>query len=100
MQEDAIIGLLLRKMLRAQRRSTVAGAGSRSQAAASSVPWSEMENTRLNEFKTEGLCTLCFPALFPCGRGGPTHVARRQEVTNADGFKRLLRYYDVDESGG
>ena len=29
MQEDAIIDLLLRKMLRAQRRGTVAGAGSR-----------------------------------------------------------------------
>ena len=32
MQEDAIIDMLLRKMLRAQRRGTVAGAGSRSLA--------------------------------------------------------------------
>ena len=100
MQEDAIIDLLLRKMLRAQRRGTVAGAGSRSQTAATAVPWPEMEDTPLNEFKTQGLYTLCFPALFPCGRGDPTHVARRQKVTNAEGFKHLLRYYDVDESGG
>ena len=91
MQEDAIIDLLLRKMLRAQRRGTVAGAGSRSQTAATAVPWPEIEDTPLNEFKTQGLCTLCFPALFPCGRGDPTHVARRQKVTNAEGFKHLLR---------
>ncbi|CAM9491600.1 unnamed protein product, partial [Ascophyllum nodosum] len=76
-------------------RSVVgAGAGSRSQTAATAVPWPEMEDTPLNEFKTQGLYTLCFPALFPCGRGDPTHVARRQKVTNAEGFKHLLRYYD------
>ena len=38
MQENAIIDLLLRKMLRARRRGTLAGAGSRSQSAASAVP--------------------------------------------------------------
>ncbi|CAN0231991.1 unnamed protein product, partial [Ascophyllum nodosum] len=69
MQEDAITDLLLQKMLRAQRRGTVAGASSRSQTAATAVPWPEMEDTPLNEFKTQGLCSLCFPALFPCGRG-------------------------------
>ena len=100
MQEDAIIDLLLRKTLRAQRRSTVSGAGPRSQTATSAVPWPEMEDTPLNEFKTQGRCTLCFAALFPYGRGDPTNVARRQKVTNADGFKHPLRYYDVDESGG
>ena len=98
MQEGAIIDLLLRKILRAQPRSTVADAGSRSQTAASAAPWPEMEDTPLNEFKTQGLCTSCFPALFPCGRGDPKHVARRQKVTNAEGFRHLLRYYDVDES--
>ena len=100
MQEDAITDLLLQKMLRAQRRGTVAGASSRSQTAATAVPWPEMEDTPLNEFKTQGLCSLCFPALFPCGSGDPTHVARRQKVTNAEGFKHLLRYYDVDKNGG
>ena len=59
-----------------------------------------MEDTPFNEFETQGLCTFCFPALFPCGRVDPTHVARRQQVTSAEGFKHLLRYYDVDESGG
>ena len=59
MQEDAGIDLLLlRKMLRAQHRTTVAGAGSRLQTAASAVPWPEMEDTPLNEFKTQGLCIL------------------------------------------
>ena len=77
MQEGATIDLLLRKMLRAQRRSTVAGAGSRSQTAASHVPWPEMEDTPLNKFKTQGLCTLCFPALFPCGRGDDGQGRRR-----------------------
>ena len=95
MLEDAIIDLLLRKMLRAHRRSSVTGAGSRSQTAASAVPWPEMEDTPLNEFKTQGLCTLCFPALFLCDRGDPTHVARRQKVTNAEGFKHLLRYCEL-----
>ena len=38
MQETAMIDLLLRKTLWAQRRKLVAGAGSRSQSAASAVP--------------------------------------------------------------
>ena len=46
-----------------------------------------------------GAIYLVFPCFFPYGRRDPIYVARRQKVTNADGFKHLLRYYDVDESG-
>ena len=94
-----MIDLLLQKMLRARRRSTGEGAGSRSQSTASAVPWPDMEDTLLKEFKTQELCTLCFSALFSCGRGDPTNAARRQKVTNTDGFKHLLRYYDGDGRG-
>ena len=33
------------------------------------------------------------------GREDSTNVSRKQKVTNADGFKHLLRYYDGEERG-
>ena len=35
----------------------------------------------MSEFSVEGLVSLCFPALFPYGRGDPTCKARRHEVS-------------------
>ncbi|CAN0181071.1 unnamed protein product, partial [Laminaria digitata] len=92
MQEEAVINQLLQKMLRRQTGQNRGGTGSGARNAP--VPWPDMEDCPLNEFKTQGLCTLCFPALFPYGKGDPTDVARRNKVTNAEAFKHLMRYYD------
>ena len=93
-EEDATINFLLQKRLRAQRDTNGLRDGSLAKTAAFPVPWPDMEDTALNKFKTQGLCTLCYPTLFPYGSGDLTHVTRRHNETNAEGFKHLLRTYD------
>ena len=75
MQEEAIHNQFLRKMLGSQKDQN--GGGTGSGARTTPVSWLDMKDCALNEFKTEGLCTLpvCFSALSPYGIGGPTDVA-------------------------
>ena len=46
----------------------------------------------INEFDFDGICALLFPTLFPFGMGDPTKKSRLKEVTEALGFKHLLKY--------
>ncbi|CAM9499968.1 unnamed protein product [Ectocarpus sp. 12 AP-2014] len=55
--------------------------------------WPGMEATALNEFKTTGLASMAFPALFPWGKGDPTDPARSRSVKPTDGMRRLLKYF-------
>jgi hypothetical protein len=48
--------------------------------------------TPLNEYETEGLATICFPARFPRGSGDPTMLVNRvHEVKISSGFRHLLK---------
>ncbi|CAN0356059.1 unnamed protein product, partial [Ectocarpus sp. 12 AP-2014] len=55
--------------------------------------WPVMEATALNEFKTTGLASMTFPALFPRGKGDPTDPARSRSVKPTDGMRHLLNYF-------
>ena len=46
----------------------------------------------INEFDFDGICALLFPTLFPFGMGDPTKKSRLKEVTEALGFKHLIKY--------
>ena len=66
------------------------------------IPWRgqmSCSGEPMSEFSVEGLASLCFPALFPYGRGDPTCKARRREVSLSEAFKHLIRYADLDTSG-
>ena len=52
-----------------------------------------MEETALNEFKTTGLASMAFPALFPRGTGDPTDPARSRSVKPTDGMRHLLKFF-------
>ena len=52
-----------------------------------------MEETDLNEFKTTGLASMAFPALFPRGTGNPTDPARSRIVKPTDGMRHLLKFF-------
>lgn len=58
------------------------------------LDWPTISGEPLNEFRTEGLASMAFPALFPYAKGDPTCKARVHEVKLADGFKHLIRYGD------
>ena len=55
--------------------------------------WPGMEETALNEFKTTGLASMAFPALFPRGAGDPTDPARSRTVKPTDGMRHLLKFF-------
>ena len=63
------------------------------------VNWPTMGRTPINEFQHPNLATKCFPTLFPTGRGDPTALDRIFPVSEADGFRHLLKYADHDDDG-
>ena len=63
------------------------------------LAWPDVSGEPMSEFSVEGLASLCFPALFPYGRGDPTCKARRREVSLSEAFKHLIKYADLDNSG-
>ena len=63
------------------------------------LAWPDVSGEPMSEFSVEGLASLCFPALFPYGRGDPTCKARRREVSLSEAFKHLNKYADLDPSG-
>ena len=56
------------------------------------LAWPSLSGECINEFKTPGLATMAFPALFPYGRGDPTNPGRKRAVSLADSFKHLMKY--------
>ena len=63
------------------------------------LAWPDVSGEPMSEFSVEGRASLCFPALFPYGRGDPTCKARRREVSLSEAFKHLIKYADLDTSG-
>ena len=63
------------------------------------LAWPDVSGEPMSEFSVEGLASLCFPALFPYGRGDPMCKARRREVSLSEAFKHLIKYADLDTSG-
>ena len=63
------------------------------------LAWPDMEDCPLNEFKTQGLCTLCSSALFPYGKRDLADVARRNKATFAEIFRHLMQHYDGTRRG-
>ena len=61
--------------------------------------WPTSGPDALDEFKTEGLASKCFPTLFPYGRGDPACRARKRAVSLTDGFKHLMKYGELSSSG-
>lgn len=57
------------------------------------VPWPDVTNTPINEFKTEGYISCVFPALFPSGAADFTQP-RLHTVTVGNYFKHLMMYKD------
>jgi len=64
------------------------------------VPWPAVDPQEepLNEYRTQGLQSLCFPTLFPFGTGDHTHPARHDVEAGAS-FRHLL-WYAVPQEGG
>ena len=56
------------------------------------LEWPSTEGNAVNEFKTDGLATMAFPALFPFGKGDPTTRARQHGVTLTEAFKHLIKF--------
>ena len=52
-----------------------------------------MEDTALNEFKTTGLASMAFSALFSRGTGDPTDPARCRSVKPTDGMRHRLKFF-------
>ena len=61
------------------------------------LAWPDVSGEPMSEFSVEGLASLCFPALFPYGRGDPTCKARRREVSLREAFKH--RSYQICRFG-
>ena len=59
------------------------------------LDWPTITGQPINEFRTDGLATKVFPALFPYGTGDPTCKGRRHEVKLTECFKHLIRYGDT-----
>lgn len=51
-----------------------------------------------NEFRSPGLATQAFPALFPYGAGDPTNPGRHHDVSLTEGFQHLMRYGEIHTS--
>lgn len=60
------------------------------------LAWLHMEGTPLNKFKTTGLASICFPTLFPYGRGDPTNPGRKRTVSPTGGVKDFHKYFSGD----
>lgn len=58
------------------------------------LDWPNIRDHPMNEFRTPGLATQAFPALFPYGTGDPTCLSRQRPVTFTEAFKHLIRYAD------
>ncbi len=58
------------------------------------LDWPHIGDRPMNEFRTPGLATQAFPALFPYGTGDPTCPGRQRPVTFVEAFKHLTRYAD------
>jgi hypothetical protein len=57
-----------------------------------SIAYPTVNRMPLNEYETEGLATICFPARFPRGFGDPTLLLNRyHNVKLANGFRHLLK---------
>ncbi len=54
--------------------------------------WPIAESKPINEIDYQGLCSMTFPSLFPLGKADPTKTNRKEEVSETDGFKHLLKY--------
>jgi len=65
----------------------------------SSFNWPNQGLDALDEYKTEGLCTLAFPCLFPFGVGDPTDPTRERHVSLKDSLEHLCRYTIYNEDG-
>ena len=63
------------------------------------LAWPSLSGECINEFKTPGLATMAFPALFPYGRGDPTNPGRKRAVSLADSFKHLMKYAEKTGEG-
>lgn len=61
----------------------------------SHLEWPAIENQPINEFRTQYLATMSFPALFPYGTGDPTFPGRSRAVSITDGFKHLIKYGEI-----
>ena len=84
MLEDRAIEAALRGQARRARESG---------ADVPVIAWPDMEETALNEFKTAGLASMAFPALFPWGTGDPTDPARSRSVKPIDGMRHLIKFF-------
>ena len=52
--------------------------------------WPTIGSQPIDEFNTEGLAGMCFPALFLDGVGDPTITVRQRYITLANAGKKSL----------
>ena len=64
-----------------------------------SLAWPSLSGDCINEFKTPGLATMAFPALFSYGSGDPTNPGRKRAVSLADSFKHLMKFAEKTGEG-
>ncbi|CAF1095519.1 unnamed protein product [Brachionus calyciflorus] len=55
------------------------------------INFPQASQNSLNEFQTDALCSLAFPKLLPNDAGDPTRKARIKDVSEALGFKHLMK---------
>lgn len=55
--------------------------------------WPHIKDTALNVFKTTGLASMNFPALFPWGTGDPTDPVRSRSVKPIDSMRLLAKFF-------
>ena len=78
--------------------ATAAGSSSSaataSAAASAPIPWPAVSDDPYDEFQTPHLASLCFPTLFPTGKGDFTFRGRRHEVSEKDALNYLMCFHD------
>ena len=55
------------------------------------MEWPDIAEESINDFRTPGLATQAFTALFPYGKGDPTNPGCHHDVSLTDCFKHLMK---------